>query len=247
MSTSIGVYSVLWLLVGYLLVVNANLPGNHVQENEEDDKESTLKATDSKSDLDNRANAFESYDFETPFEIEIVEEESDEAITPIEQATSDAKYADLPSNQDNTNQPPQDEEEINSESADDHEVSEESEQPDRPLTEEELKAKMYYETAMNLLNSTNPDRGRAYNLLLESSKLNNSKAMSMAAQALIFGDNLPIDFNLAKRFLKQLATKGDPSAQMVKYTYCLNNFLHAYKFLSSLTVPWIHVCKWSWR
>lgn len=86
--------------------------------------------------------------------------------------------------------------------------------PQQP-TEDEKRANSSYENAKQILNGYNPDRPKAYQLLLEAAKLNHSKAMLMSAQALLFGDHLKMNFPLAKRFLKQLASEGDPSAQMV--------------------------------
>ncbi|XP_074600719.1 HMG-coA reductase degradation 3 isoform X2 [Brevipalpus obovatus] len=87
----------------------------------------------------------------------------------------------------------------------------------KPLqpTEDEKRANSSYENAKQILNGYNPDRPKAYQLLLEAAKLNHSKAMLMSAQALLFGDHLKMNFPLAKRFLKQLAGEGDPSAQML--------------------------------
>lgn len=93
-------------------------------------------------------------------------------------------------------------------------VLDEIESPPAEETEEEKRANIFYETAMKLLNSSKSDKPRAYNLLLDSAKLNNTKAMEMVSQALIFGDNLPINLPLAINFLTILSEQGNTKAQM---------------------------------
>lgn len=207
MRITSSVCSVLCLLVVLLATISCVAGEQQDNDHQGARKVSTFTSTEAPS---------ASYHNDDEIDVEVVEE-SEEAMTPIVQGTSDVKYSHQPLSQagENSKLSQDDTESQNNDGPDLDDESEEMDLETRPLTEEEKKANIFYETAMNLLNNSNPDRPRAYNLILDSAKLNNSKAMSMAAQALIFGDNLPIDFSLAKRFLTQLAAKGDSTAQMV--------------------------------
>jgi len=83
------------------------------------------------------------------------------------------------------------------------------------LTEKEREAISLYENALLLLNSSRPDRKKAYNLLIESAKLDHEKAQEMVAKSHLFGDYLPIDVEIAKQYFSSLSLKGNSNAQMV--------------------------------
>jgi hypothetical protein len=83
------------------------------------------------------------------------------------------------------------------------------------LSENEKQAISLYESALLLLNNSRPDRKKAYNLLIESAKLDHQKSQEMVAKSYLFGDYLPIDLQMAKQYFTSLSHKGNSNAQMV--------------------------------
>lgn len=81
--------------------------------------------------------------------------------------------------------------------------------------EETRRANIFYDMAMNVLNSSKPNKLKAYHLLVESAKLNNVKAQELVAQAYLFGEYLPLDIPGAIQYLKKLAYQGRSLSQMV--------------------------------
>ncbi|RWS28707.1 Protein sel-1-like protein [Leptotrombidium deliense] len=94
------------------------------------------------------------------------------------------------------------------------EESEHVEEVPAEPTEEEKRAEVLYETAMSLLNQSRPDKKQAYSLLLEAAKLQHTKAQEIVGKASLFGDNLPIDLDVARTCFQNLASKGNALAQM---------------------------------
>ncbi|RWS08626.1 Protein sel-1-like protein [Dinothrombium tinctorium] len=81
-------------------------------------------------------------------------------------------------------------------------------------TEEERKAELLFQTANSILNQTRPDKHQAYVLLLEAAELNHAKAQEIIGRAALIGDNMPVDLNLAQKCFQNLASRGNPAAQM---------------------------------
>ena len=90
----------------------------------------------------------------------------------------------------------------------------------RELTERERLAISLYESAQSLLNSSRSDRSKAYQLMTESAKLDYEPAMESVAKQHLFGDELPIDLNVAKQYFTRLSLKGNPNSQLVCYHFC---------------------------
>lgn len=90
--------------------------------------------------------------------------------------------------------------------------------PEKPvfneLTEEQKKAQALYDTAVTILNSTKPDKKRAYDLLQQASLLGHVQAKEMIAQALLLSDVLIQNITAAKELFEELANTGSPFAQM---------------------------------
>ncbi|KAF8778091.1 protein sel-1 homolog 1-like [Argiope bruennichi] len=83
------------------------------------------------------------------------------------------------------------------------------------LTEEEKQAKVLYETGVMILNSTKPDKKRAYDLFKQAAELSHLEAGKIVGQAYFFGDVFPQNITAAKYWFEKLATeKGSPFAQM---------------------------------
>lgn len=93
--------------------------------------------------------------------------------------------------------------------------------PPRELTEDEKRAHALYEAALGLLNSTQPDKVRAYELLEQAANLGHQRSLEMVGEAYLFGDGIPQDVAKAKGFFEVLASKGSPTGQMFL------GFLHA--------------------
>ena len=86
---------------------------------------------------------------------------------------------------------------------------------ERELTERERLAINLYESAESLLNSSRSDRSKAYQLMTESAKLDYEPAMEWVAKQHLFGDDLPIDLNIAKKYFTRLSLKGNANSQLV--------------------------------
>lgn len=82
--------------------------------------------------------------------------------------------------------------------------------------DEKSKANILLEMAMEILNNTKTDKTKAYYILQEAARLNNSKAQELVAQAYLFGDNLPLNIPLAIYYFERVADQGNPTAQFVK-------------------------------
>lgn len=96
---------------------------------------------------------------------------------------------------------------------------------ERQLTEKERLAINLYESAQSMLNSSRSDRTKAFQLMVESAKLDYEPAMELVAKQHLFGDDLPIDLSIAKNYLTRLAIKGNPNSQLVGICHsfrCLN-------------------------
>lgn len=96
-------------------------------------------------------------------------------------------------------------------------VAEESDldpEPERELTEEEKQARELYAAAKAIMNTTKPDKKRAYQLLDQAAKLNHTRAKEMVSFALLFGDTLKQNTTAAKEMFEELAATGSPKGQM---------------------------------
>ncbi|GFQ71509.1 protein sel-1 homolog 1 [Trichonephila clavata] len=83
------------------------------------------------------------------------------------------------------------------------------------LTEEDKQAKVLYETGVMILNSTKPDKKRAYDLFKQAAELNHLEAGKIVGQAYFFGDVFPQNLTAARYWFQKLADgKGSPFAQM---------------------------------
>lgn len=82
-------------------------------------------------------------------------------------------------------------------------------------TDEERRAKELFNQAMIYLNQTRPDKRKAYILLQQAAQLNHSKSQELVGLAHLFGDQLPINLETAKKYFQNLAQIGNPVAQMV--------------------------------
>lgn len=97
----------------------------------------------------------------------------------------------------------------------DTENDKEKPKKDRELTEEEKQAKVLYETAVMILNSTKPDKKRAYDLFKQAAELNHLEAGKVIGQAYFFGDVFPQNLTAASYWFEKLSVeKGSPFAQM---------------------------------
>ncbi|GBM67151.1 Protein sel-1 1 [Araneus ventricosus] len=107
------------------------------------------------------------------------------------------------------------------------------------LTEEEKQAKVLYETAVMILNSTKPDKKRAYDLFKQAAELNHLEAGKIVGQAYFFGDVFPQNLTAARYWFEKLATeKGSPFAQMylgLMYAAGLGNPPHLAKAILHYT------------
>lgn len=86
---------------------------------------------------------------------------------------------------------------------------------ERELTDEDKQAMVLYETALMILNSTKPDKKRAYDLIKQAAELNHLEAGKVVGQAYFYGDGFPQNLTAAKYWFQKLATeRGSPFAQM---------------------------------
>lgn len=81
-------------------------------------------------------------------------------------------------------------------------------------TEEEKQARELFQTAKAILNTTKPDKQRAYLLLEQAAKLKHMKSQEMVAFALLLGDSMLQNITAAKELFEELAKKGSPKGQM---------------------------------
>lgn len=102
------------------------------------------------------------------------------------------------------------------------ETAREAPPPPRELTEKEKQANALHEAATGLLNSTHPDRKRAYELLEQAAELGHQPSLEAVGKAYLFGeDGLPQDVVKARGYFEVLASLGSPTGQMYL------GFLHA--------------------
>ncbi|GAB6022354.1 Protein sel-1 1 [Chamberlinius hualienensis] len=93
-------------------------------------------------------------------------------------------------------------------------LSEKEHPPVNDVTEEEKLAKELYEQAKVILNNTDPDKRRAYQLLEQAAKLGHPRAQEKVAFARLLGDTLPQNLEMARDLFEILAAKGSPKGQM---------------------------------
>ncbi|KAG8178341.1 hypothetical protein JTE90_029295 [Oedothorax gibbosus] len=85
----------------------------------------------------------------------------------------------------------------------------------KELTEEEKQAQVLYDTGIMILNSTKPDKKRAYDLFKQAAELNHIEAGKIVSTAYFFGDVFAQNITAAKMWFERLAQgKGSPFAQM---------------------------------
>lgn len=84
----------------------------------------------------------------------------------------------------------------------------------RELTEEEQRANSLYEAAKALLNSTDSDRKKAYELLEEAADLGHAASQESIGEAYLFGDGVPQNVTKARLYFEALASVGSPTGQM---------------------------------
>ena len=86
------------------------------------------------------------------------------------------------------------------------------------LTPQERAAQLLYDKAMEILNDSKPDRGSAYDSLLEAAQLGHVSSQELVARAYLFGDDLPLNLKKSAEMFKRLAGQGNPYAQVVSFT-----------------------------
>lgn len=84
----------------------------------------------------------------------------------------------------------------------------------KELTEDEKRAISLYEGAKALLNSTDSDRKKAYELLEEAADLGHTAARESIGEAYLFGDGVPQNVTKARLYFEALASGGSPTGQM---------------------------------
>ncbi|XP_049512587.1 protein sel-1 homolog 1-like isoform X24 [Dermacentor silvarum] len=84
----------------------------------------------------------------------------------------------------------------------------------RELTEEEQRANSLYEAAKALLNSTDSDRKKAYELLEEAADLGHAASQESIGEAYLFGEGVPQNVTKARLYFEALASVGSPTGQM---------------------------------
>lgn len=85
--------------------------------------------------------------------------------------------------------------------------------PPREPTEKEKQADALYEAATGLLNSTQPDRRRAYELLEQAAALGHRASLRALGEAYLFGDGVSQDVARARGYFEVLAATGSPEGQ----------------------------------
>ncbi|KAL3243237.1 hypothetical protein MRX96_020633 [Rhipicephalus microplus] len=83
----------------------------------------------------------------------------------------------------------------------------------KELSEEEKRAISLYEAAKALLNSTDSDRKKAYELLEEAADLGHTASQESIGEAYLFGDGVPQNVTKAQLYFEALASKGSPTGQ----------------------------------
>ncbi|XP_077493920.1 HMG-coA reductase degradation 3 isoform X2 [Amblyomma americanum] len=81
------------------------------------------------------------------------------------------------------------------------------------LTEEEKRAISLYEAARALLNSTDSDRRKGYELLEEAADLGHTSAQEAIGEAYLFGDGVAQNVTKARLYFEALASVGSPAGQ----------------------------------
>lgn len=84
----------------------------------------------------------------------------------------------------------------------------------KELTEEEKRAISLYEAAKALLNSTDSDRKKAYELLEEAADLGHTASRESIGEAYLFGEGVPQNVTKARLYFEALASGGSPTGQM---------------------------------
>lgn len=85
----------------------------------------------------------------------------------------------------------------------------------RELTEEEKKANSLYDAAKTLLNSTDSDKRKAYELLEQAADLGHAAAQEAVGEAYLFGDGgIVQNVTKARLYFEALAAVGSPAGQM---------------------------------
>lgn len=84
------------------------------------------------------------------------------------------------------------------------------------LTEEEKRAQDLYDSAMGLMNSSNPEKKKAYTLLIDAADLGHTSSQELVAKVYLFGDLFGIDHKKAFSYYKQLSLKGNAVGQLVR-------------------------------
>ena len=72
---------------------------------------------------------------------------------------------------------------------------------------------------MSMLNETKPNEAQAYKLLESAANLGHTEAREKVAWASLFGRHLKQNLTHAYELFQDLATKGNPDAQMVYMNY----------------------------
>lgn len=85
---------------------------------------------------------------------------------------------------------------------------------ERELTEDEKLAQLLYENATAILNTTKPEKKRAYALLREAASKGHKRSKELVAHALLTGDTLVQNVETAREYFYALAAEGSPFAQM---------------------------------
>lgn len=85
---------------------------------------------------------------------------------------------------------------------------------EKPLTPTEKAAQSIYESAMQLLNKTKPDKQQAYKMLLEAAEKGNHESKALVAWAKLFGNPLKQNVEEAKEIFSYLAELGNTDGHM---------------------------------
>lgn len=94
------------------------------------------------------------------------------------------------------------------------EVNEEQDEADENVSEEEEEASMLYNTGLVMMNSSKPDKKRAYDLFQQAADLNHTEALKLVGHSFLYGSVLPQNLTAAKIYFEKLASRGLPYGQM---------------------------------
>lgn len=100
------------------------------------------------------------------------------------------------------------------ENANDSTEDEMSEDQDEEVGEEQEQATMLYNTGLVMLNSTKPDKKRAYSIFQQAADLNHTEALKLVGHSFLYGSVLPQNLTAAKICFEKLAGRGSPYGQM---------------------------------